>query len=42
MSRAISHLLIGGLIIMITGVSTATTANAQDRKLTLVIPENPL
>jgi enamine deaminase RidA (YjgF/YER057c/UK114 family) len=39
MSRAISHLLIGGLIIMITGVSTATTANAQDRKLTLVNPK---
>jgi enamine deaminase RidA (YjgF/YER057c/UK114 family) len=39
MSRAISHLLIGGLIIMITGVSTATTTNAQDRKLTLVNPK---
>jgi enamine deaminase RidA (YjgF/YER057c/UK114 family) len=39
MSRVISHLLIGGLIIMITGVSTATTTNAQDRKLTLVNPK---
>lgn len=39
MSRAISNLLIGGLIIMTTGVSTAATANAQDGKLTIVNPK---
>ena len=36
MSRAIKHLLIGGLIIM--GVPTVTTAN--DLKLTIVNPQN--
>ncbi len=38
MSRAINHLLIGGLIIMTTAVSTAATAN--DLKLTIVNPKN--
>jgi enamine deaminase RidA (YjgF/YER057c/UK114 family) len=38
MSRAIKHLLIGGLIIMTTGVSTMTKAN--DLKLTIVNPQN--
>ncbi|WP_439615490.1 RidA family protein [Shinella sp.] len=38
MSRAIQHLLIGGLIIMTTGVSTVTKAN--DLKLTIVNPKN--
>jgi enamine deaminase RidA (YjgF/YER057c/UK114 family) len=37
MSRAIKHLLIGGLIIMTAGISTATTAN--DLKLTIVNPK---
>src|SRR3546814_17223985 len=40
MSRAIKHLLIGGLIIMTTGLPTATTANENDRKLTIVNPQN--
>jgi enamine deaminase RidA (YjgF/YER057c/UK114 family) len=40
MSRAIKHLLIGGLIIMTMAVPTATTANATDRKLTIVNPPN--
>src|SRR3546814_19998055 len=39
MSRAIKHLLIGGLIIMTTGLPTATTANENDRKLTIVNPQ---
>jgi enamine deaminase RidA (YjgF/YER057c/UK114 family) len=38
MSRAIKHLLIGGLITM--GVPTATTANENDLKLTIVNPQN--
>ena len=37
MSRAIKHLLIGGLIIMTMGVPTATAAN--DLKLTIVNPQ---
>ncbi|WP_144377628.1 RidA family protein [Mesorhizobium amorphae] len=37
MSRAINHLLIGGLFIMTTAVSTAATAN--DPKLTIVNPK---
>ncbi|MGO4840970.1 RidA family protein, partial [Rhizobiaceae sp. 2RAB30] len=40
MSHAIRHLLIGGLIIMTTGIPTATTANANDAKLTIVNPKN--
>jgi len=40
MSRAITHLLIGGLIIITTGVPTATTANENDLKLTIVNPQN--
>ncbi|WP_343713453.1 RidA family protein [Inquilinus sp.] len=39
MSRAIQHLLIGGLIIMTTGVSTATTASGNDLELTIVNPK---
>jgi enamine deaminase RidA (YjgF/YER057c/UK114 family) len=39
MSHAIKHLLIGGLITMTIGVPTATTANANDRKLTIVNPK---
>jgi enamine deaminase RidA (YjgF/YER057c/UK114 family) len=39
MSRAIKHLLIGGLFIMIMGVPTATTANENDLKLTIVNPQ---
>ncbi|MQW90738.1 RidA family protein, partial [Sinorhizobium saheli] len=39
MSRAIRHLLIGGLI-MTMGVSAATAANESDRKLTIVNPKN--
>ena len=38
MSRAITHLLIGGLIIMTAGIPTATSAN--DLKLTIVNPQN--
>ena len=38
MSRAIKHLLIGGLIIMTMAVPTATTA--KDLKLTIVNPQN--
>ena len=38
MSRAIKHLLIGGLIIMNMAVPTATTASEKDRKLTIVNP----
>ncbi|MBB4478307.1 RidA family protein [Rhizobium etli] len=40
MSHTIKHLLIGGLIIMTTGISTATTANAGDLKPTIVNPKN--
>jgi enamine deaminase RidA (YjgF/YER057c/UK114 family) len=40
MSRAIKHLLIGGLIIMTMGVSSAATANENDAKLTIVNPQN--
>jgi len=40
MSRAITHLLIGGLIIMTMGVPAATTANENDLKLTIVNPQN--
>ncbi|WP_164924493.1 RidA family protein [Sinorhizobium fredii] len=40
MSRAIKHLLIGGLIIMTIGVPAATTANENDLKLTIVNPRN--
>jgi enamine deaminase RidA (YjgF/YER057c/UK114 family) len=40
MSRTIKYLLIGGLIIMTTGVSTATKANEDDLKLTIVNPTN--
>ncbi|PLP58399.1 enamine deaminase RidA [Mesorhizobium loti] len=38
MSRALNHLLIGGLIIMTMAVSTAATAN--DLELTIVNPKN--
>jgi enamine deaminase RidA (YjgF/YER057c/UK114 family) len=40
MSRAIKHLLIGGFIIMTMAVPTATTANENDLKLTIVNPKN--
>ncbi|CAN7559349.1 RidA family protein [Rhizobium sp. LjRoot98] len=40
MSRAIQHLLIGGLIIMTAGISTAAAANDSDRRLTIVNPKN--
>jgi len=40
MSRAIKRLLIGGLIIMTIAVPTAATANENDRKLTIVNPQN--
>jgi enamine deaminase RidA (YjgF/YER057c/UK114 family) len=40
MSGAIQHLLIGGLIIMTAGISTAAAANDSDRKLTIVNPKN--
>ena len=40
MSRAIKHLLIGGLIIMTMGIPTATTANENVLKLTIVNPQN--
>ena len=40
MSQTLKQLLIGGLIIMTMGVSTATTANADDLKLTIVNPQN--
>ncbi|MDR9777103.1 RidA family protein [Rhizobium hidalgonense] len=40
MSRAIKHLLIGGLIIMTTGIPAAATANASDPKLQIVNPKN--
>lgn len=40
MSRTLKHLLIGGLIIVAMGTSAATTANANDLKLTIVNPQN--
>ncbi|WP_179611410.1 RidA family protein [Rhizobium leguminosarum] len=40
MSRAIKHLLIGGLIIMTIGIPAAATANETDLKLTIVNPKN--
>ncbi|MBY5520171.1 RidA family protein [Rhizobium leguminosarum] len=40
MSRAIKHLIIGGLIIMTISVPTAATANEDDLKLTIVNPKN--
>ncbi|TAU82433.1 RidA family protein [Rhizobium leguminosarum] len=40
MSRAIKHLIIGGLIIMTISVPTAATANQDDLKLTIVNPKN--
>ncbi|PDS77621.1 RidA family protein [Rhizobium sp. L43] len=40
MSRAINHLLIGGLIIMTMAIPTATTANESDLKLEIVNPKN--
>ncbi|MBA1348382.1 RidA family protein [Rhizobium sp. WYCCWR 11146] len=40
MSRAIKHLTIGGLIIMTISVPTATTANEDDLRLTIVNPKN--
>jgi enamine deaminase RidA (YjgF/YER057c/UK114 family) len=40
MSRAIKHLLIGGLIIMTMGIPAATTANENVLKLTMVNPQN--
>jgi enamine deaminase RidA (YjgF/YER057c/UK114 family) len=40
MSHTLKHLLIGGLIIMTTGVFTQTTANEKDLKLTIVNPRN--
>ncbi|MBB3133372.1 enamine deaminase RidA (YjgF/YER057c/UK114 family) [Rhizobium pisi] len=40
MSRAIKHLLIGGLIIMTMGVFNAATASENDLKLTIVNPQN--
>lgn len=40
MRRAIQHPLMGGLIIMAMAVSTATTAQGNDPKLTIVNPQN--
>ncbi|MBS3647156.1 RidA family protein [Pseudaminobacter sp. 19-2017] len=40
MSRALKHLPIGALIIMTLGVPTATAANENDLKLTIVNPPN--
>ncbi|MBY5413227.1 RidA family protein [Rhizobium leguminosarum] len=40
MSRAIKHLIIGGIIIMTISVPTAATANEDDLKLTIVNPKN--
>ncbi|MCZ4092482.1 RidA family protein [Sinorhizobium psoraleae] len=40
MSRAIKHLLIGGLIIMTIAVPNAATANEKDLELTIVNPKN--
>ena len=39
MSRAIKYLLIGGIIIMTTGIQSMTTANAEERKMTIVNPQ---
>lgn len=40
MSRAIKHLYVGGLITMTIGVPSATRANENDLKLTIVNPKN--
>jgi enamine deaminase RidA (YjgF/YER057c/UK114 family) len=40
MPQAPKHLLIGGLVTMIAGVPTATTANENDLKLTIVNPQS--
>ncbi|MGO7000152.1 RidA family protein [Rhizobium leguminosarum] len=40
MSRAIKHLIIGGIIIMTISVPTAATANEDGLKLTIVNPKN--
>ena len=40
MSHTIRHLMIGGFIIMTTGVSTLATASEQAAKLTIVNPKN--
>ncbi|WP_049735299.1 RidA family protein [Rhizobium ecuadorense] len=40
MSRAITHLLIGGLIIMTIGIPAKTAANETNLKLTIVNPKN--
>jgi enamine deaminase RidA (YjgF/YER057c/UK114 family) len=40
MSRAIKHLLVGGLIIMTMGLPNRTAANEDDLKLTIVNPQN--
>lgn len=40
MSRAITHLLTGGFIVMTMGALAATAANETDRKLTIVNPKN--
>ena len=40
MSRAIKHLLIGGLTFMTMGTPAATTADENDLKLTLVNPQS--
>jgi enamine deaminase RidA (YjgF/YER057c/UK114 family) len=40
MSRSIRHMLIGGLGTMTLGIPIATTANENDRGLTIVNPQN--
>ncbi|NNU66834.1 RidA family protein [Rhizobium indicum] len=40
MPHTIKHLIIGGLIIMTISVPTATTANEDDLRLTIVNPKN--
>ncbi|WHO72481.1 RidA family protein [Rhizobium sp. BT03] len=40
MSRAITHLIIGGLIIMTIGIPAKTTAGETNLKLTIVNPKN--
>ncbi|QND39726.1 RidA family protein [Rhizobium leguminosarum bv. viciae] len=40
MSRAIKHLIIGGIIIMTISIPTATTANEDGLKLDIVNPKN--
>jgi enamine deaminase RidA (YjgF/YER057c/UK114 family) len=40
MSAKIKHLLIGGLTIMTAGVRTATTADQDERRLTIVNPQH--